>query len=430
MSTSSLEKDLNWSLSKKIAFRFFFILLVLIIFLNKNGAFLYARQIFFYPTELLHQIIPWIAINVLKHEYNLTIFTNGSGDTTYDYILLLLFVIFSAFGCLVWSILDNKSKDYNKLYYWLIVLVRFYLGFTLILYGSVKVIQLQFPQPYLNRLIQPFGDSSPMGLAWTFLGFSKGYNIFMGIIEVSAILLLFKRTMVVGAFLSLAASVHVMAMNYFFDVPVKILSTTLVFMCLFILAPNMLTIYRFFLTNQPQKITLLEVPAFRKRWHFILFRSFKYLIIVWTIGIMFSNALKRQYTYGSLAPKPFLYGIYYVEIVKLKGKEVLPLTTDSTRWKQMIISRTDYAQITLMNDSTLNFATVFDRGKKELILNSRNKDFEKYTLKYSFPDKDHLIFYGKKNTDSIYISFKRKDLKEFRLINRGFHWINEYPYNR
>lgn len=430
MSTSTLEYDLKWSLSKKVAFRFFFILLVLVIFLNNNGAFLYARQIFFYPTDLLHQLIPWLSINVLKYKANITIFTNGSGDTTYDYILLLFFIILSAFGCLLWSILDRKRKSYNKLYYWLIVLVRFYLGFTLMLYGSVKVIQLQFPQPYLNRLLEPFGDASPMGLAWTFLGFSKGYNIFMGIIEVSAILLLFRRTMVVGAFLSLAASVHVMAMNYFFDVPVKILSTTLVFMCLFLLAPNMLAIYKFFLTNQSQKLNPIETPVFKKRWQFILFRSLKYLIIIWTIGILLTNALKQQYTYGTLAPKPFLYGIYNVETVKFKGKEVLPLTTDSTRWRQMVINWADYAQVKLMNDSIITFATVFNRDKKELILNSRNQDPAQFMLKYSLPDKNHLIFYGKKDTDSIYISFKRKNLQEFRLINRGFHWVNEHPYNR
>jgi len=430
MSALPLENDLNWNLTKRIAFRFFFILLVLVIFLNNNGAFLYARQIFFYPTELLHQIIPWIAINVLKYEYNLTIFTNHSGDTTYDYILLLLFVILSAFGCLIWSALDNKRKNYNILYYWLIVLVRFYLGFTLILYGSVKVIQLQFPQPYLNRLVEPFGDASPMGLAWTFLGFSKGYNIFMGIVEISAILLLFKRTMVVGAFLSLAASVHVMAMNYFFDVPVKIVSTTLVFMCLFILAPNILVIYKFFLTNEPQRLIPLEIPVFRKRWQFILFRSFKCLIIIWTIGVMANNALKRQYVRGSLAPKPFLYGIYNVESVKFKGRKVPPLLTDSTRWRQLIIDRDGIARVKLMTDSTLSFTTVFRRELRRLTLTSRNSDKSQYQLNYDIPDENHLILKGLKNQDSIFVSFKRKDLKEFRLINRGFHWVNEYPYIR
>lgn len=367
---------------------------------------------------------------MLKNDYKITVFTNGSGDTTYDYLLILFLTVFSLFGCLIWSILDKKRKNYNKLYYWLIVLIRFYLAFTLILYGSVKIIQLQFPQPTLNRLFQPFGDASPMGLAWTFLGFSKGYNIFMGIIEISAILLLFKRTMVVGAFLSLAASVHVMSMNYFFDVPVKILSTTLVFLCLFILAPNMRVISNFFLTNEPQKLTPLQIPIFEKRWQLIAFRSLKYLLIIWTIAIMLNNALKQQYTYGAKAAKPFLYGIYNVENFKFNGKEVPPILTDSTRWKQMIINWDGYAQVKLMNDSIQTLNTVFRLESKLLTFASSNGDNTRYYFNYNIPNENQLILKGLINQDSIFICFKRKDLKEFKLINRGFHWVNEYPYNR
>lgn len=204
----------NWNLTKKIYFRFSFIFLLLFIFLNNNGAFIYVSQIFSYPTELLHQFVPWFSLHALDYTYDFSIVTNGSGDTSYNYIQLFLFFLVALVGSLVWSLLDYKRKSYSILYYWLIVLVRFYLAFTLMQYGLAKVIQLQFPQPHLSRLLQPFGDASPMGLAWTFLGFSKGYNLFMGIVEVSSVLLLFRKTMIAGAFLSLAASVHVMVMNY------------------------------------------------------------------------------------------------------------------------------------------------------------------------------------------------------------------------
>ncbi|MGY0037489.1 hypothetical protein [Pedobacter sp. NJ-S-72] len=104
----------------------------------------------------------------------------------------------------------------------------------LIKYGMAKIIKLQFPFPSNYRMIQAYGDSSPMGLAWTFLGFSKGYNLFMGIAEVMGILLLFRRTLTIGAIIALMTTANVMAINYFYDVPVKILSTALVLMCIFI----------------------------------------------------------------------------------------------------------------------------------------------------------------------------------------------------
>jgi hypothetical protein len=430
MSENALQTNMPWNIYKKISFRFFFLLLPLFIILNNNGAFPFLSGVLQLPSLVLHDLIPWFSKHIIHYNYDFTIYTNGSGDTSYDWILLLFIFFVSVIGCIIWSVLDRKRKSYNAAYYWLVVLVRFYLALTLILYGLIKVIKLQFPDPSLTRLLQPFGDASPMGLAWTFLGFSKGYNVFMGFVEVSAVLLLFRRTVVVGAFLSLAATAHVMSMNYFFDVPVKLLSTALVVMSLFILAPHFLKLYRFFIKYESQQLDKMYRPTFKKRWLYISAYSIKYLYITASIVSLLYTFIQQTKTYGSAAPKPFLYGIYNVEDMALKGKTLLPLTTDSTRWKQMIISYTGYARIKKMNDSTTNFTTVFDQKKKELVLKSTAKDSLKYVLNYHIFGKDRLVISGLKDKDSISVSFKRKDLKDFRLINRGFHWVSEYPYNR
>jgi hypothetical protein len=430
MSENALQTNTPWNIYKKISFRFFFLLLPLFIILNNNGAFPFLSGVLQLPSLVLHDLIPWFSKHIIHYNYDFTIYTNGSGDTSYDWILLLFIFFVSVIGCIIWSVLDRKRKSYNAAYYWLVVLVRFYLALTLILYGLIKVIKLQFPDPSLTRLLQPFGDASPMGLAWTFLGFSKGYNVFMGFVEVSAVLLLFRRTVVVGAFLSLAATAHVMSMNYFFDVPVKLLSTALVVMSLFILAPHFLKLYRFFIKYESQQLDKMYRPTFKKRWLYISAYSIKYLYITASIVSLLYTFIQQTKTYGSAAPKPFLYGIYNVEDMALKGKTLLPLTTDSTRWKQMIISYTGYARIKKMNDSTTNFTTVFDQKKKELVLKSTAKDSLKYVLNYHIFGKDRLVISGLKDKDSISVSFKRKDLKDFRLINRGFHWVSEYPYNR
>jgi hypothetical protein len=76
---------------------------------------------------------------------------------------------------IAWSLVDRKRRNYTRLHEWLRVYVRFALGVTMIGYGSYKVIQSQFPPPSLDRLLQPFGDASPMGLLWTFMGASGSY---------------------------------------------------------------------------------------------------------------------------------------------------------------------------------------------------------------------------------------------------------------
>ncbi|KQM79082.1 hypothetical protein ASE74_00435 [Pedobacter sp. Leaf216] len=430
MSENALQTNTTWNIYKKIAFRFFFLLLPLFIILNNNGSFTFFSGILQLPSLVLHHLIPWFSEHIIHYNYDHTITTNGSGDTSYDWVLLLFIFLISVIGCIIWSVLDRNRKSYNAAYYWLVVLVRFYLAFTLILYGLIKVIKLQFPDPSLNRLLQPFGDASPMGLAWTFLGFSKGYNIFMGLVEVSAVLLLFRRTVVIGAFLSLAATAHVMSMNYFFDVPVKLLSTALVVMSLFILAPHFLTLYRFFIKYENQQLSKMYRPTFKKRWLYISAYGLKYLYITASIGTLLYTFIQQTKIYGSEAPKPFLYGIYDVESMKFRGKTVAPLTSDSTRWKQMVISYAGYARVKTMNDSTYNFSTVFNTKKKEVVFNSQDKESAQYILNYNLTGKDKLIISGLKGKDSISVSFKKKDLKNFRLINRGFHWVSEYPYNR
>lgn len=92
---------------------------------------------------------------------------------------------------------DRKSSDHKKLYYWLTVYVRYYLAYTMLDYGFAKVFIVQFTPlfPNLNQLVQPYGDFTPQGLLWKFMGYLKSYQTFTGFCEViGGLLLLFRRT--------------------------------------------------------------------------------------------------------------------------------------------------------------------------------------------------------------------------------------------
>jgi hypothetical protein len=217
-----------WSAPKKIALRFFFFLFILYIFFNPNGVLPYTDVIAEYLIQPFHIIIPWLSKNLLHMPQPITTFTNGSGDTTYDYLVILLIVSVSVIATIIWSILDRKARNYNKLFYWLCVILRYYVGITMLSYGFVKIIKLQFPSPSPGRLLQSFGNASPMGLAWTYMGYSTGFNYFTGMAEVSCgVFLFFRKTTTLGALLGLVVAGNIMAINYCFDVPVKLLSTTL-----------------------------------------------------------------------------------------------------------------------------------------------------------------------------------------------------------
>ena len=56
--------------------------------------------------------------------------------------------------------------------------------FTMFGYGFAKLCLSQFAPPSPARLDQPIGESTPMGILWTFMGASPAYCIFTGAVEV------------------------------------------------------------------------------------------------------------------------------------------------------------------------------------------------------------------------------------------------------
>src|SRR5258708_21145416 len=105
-------------------------------------------------------------------------------------------------------------------------------------YGWHKIMPVQFPPPGPDRLLVAYGDSSPMGLLWTFMGASKPYVMFSGLIEVAGgLLLLFRRTSLLGGLLSAAVLTNVVLMNFCYDVPVQLYSSRLLVMAVLYVAP-------------------------------------------------------------------------------------------------------------------------------------------------------------------------------------------------
>ena len=442
MEATTLTDSKNWNLSQKISFRFFccfFILYICPFPLNtfagsinkiseKILGWYYAWLD--YVTVFWHWFIPAVGKEFLHLKTPITIFTNGSGDTTYDYVLFFTQIILSIIFCIVWSIFDRKRESYNTAYYWLCVLIRYYLAIYMLSYGFSKVFHLQMPYPYLSRLVQPYGDSSPMGLAWTFLGQSKAFSFFVGSSEVvCGLLLYFRKTTLIGALFSLVVMGNVVVMNLCYDIPVKLFSFTLELMALYLTLPYLEKMYRIFVQHKPGHINNYYQPVFKKKWFAAGVKILKFLVIIEALFYCVKESIDQGKQYGDNAPKPPLYGIYNTEVVISNNDTIPPLTTDTLRWKQVIIQVNNYARIKLMNDTLRNYNFKVDTVLKKAIVFANWDTLNKINFNY-INDADHLTFTGKFKNDSLFIKLKRFDEKSFRLMSRGFHWINEYPYNR
>lgn len=406
-------------------FRFSFTLLGLFMFFFSNGTFPLIFLITGFLNRIFEQIIPLVGEKILDVTYEVIISPNGSGDTTFHYILLFCVAMLSIVATLIWTLVDRKRTNYYGLFYWLTVAVRFYVGLMLINYGLVKVIQLQFPYPSFSRLLTTYGESSPMGLAWTFLGFSKGYNLFMGIAELAAGLLLFRRTQTIGAIITLMTTANVMAVNYFYDVPVKIVSTALVVMCLFLLTPNFGRLFKLFFKGQVVGLKTIAPPFFQKPWMRIAKYTLKYVLIAWVVigGLISVNFSRKRY--GSDAPKSPLYGAYKVDTFTKNGVVIPSADANPSRWKFFIFQGAEMGAIKDADElEYMNMIT--DTVNREIKFTFKSDPNKTHFFNYK-KSGDRLLLSGDLYGDSLDISLTRM---KFPLIDRKLNWINERPYNR
>src|SRR5580704_12418876 len=245
----------QWSLARRIAFRFCSIYFAL---------FCVATQIIggLFPTAMvdidgagvlwpMRPITFWTAEHIFHAKLPLVYTDSGSGDKTFDWVLAFCLLVFAALAAGVWSVLDRKRENYVTLHKWFRLFIRFVLASELLSYGIDKVLPMQMPFPYLTRLLEPFRDFSPMAVLWSSVGASPAYEIFAGCVEMlGGILLIFPRTTMPGALVSLAAMTQVFMLNMTYDVPVKLFSFHLILMSLFLLAPEFRRLADFFFSGR------------------------------------------------------------------------------------------------------------------------------------------------------------------------------------
>ncbi|WP_313260345.1 hypothetical protein [Sphingobacterium sp.] len=408
-----------------ILFRFCFILITLFIILINNNSFFFLLFLERILTPVLTDLLKFLASGFVKFDGNMP-FRSGSGDTTLQWLLLLLISIVSIIGCIIWTLIDRKNKVYPRLYYWLTVLIRYYIAITMLMYGFVKVFSQQFPAPDLIRLTEPLYKFSPMGLAWTFYGASPAYNIFIGIAEMLGVLLLFRKTTTLGALIMLGVSINVMATNYFYDVPVKMVSTALVLFSLFLLAPNIKRFYMLLIKQEPVQLSRPPQPTFSKRWKRIAFISIKYLFIILTVASLIPRTHStRKYIAQLQGKKSELYGAYYIPFKEHLNRKKINMPD---HWHYLIFTNENSLTVRDESMDLIYYQLIPTKDSKEFRIVGKYNE-PSLDLKYRLKE-DGLILMETDSKDSTSIFLEKIDMENIDLKTRTFRWVQDYPYNR
>ena len=414
-----------WGVGKRVTFRFFAVYLVLYHLNPVLGVFSQSLQQTVYRWPL-RSLDGWLAINVFGLDPAvLRLGWGGNTDMPLHYIHVLVLLVFAAVATVAWSVFDRHRLHYQPLHAWVRLLVRYSLASSLLWYGFSKVFvgQMAPAWMYLERLVEPFGDMSPAGLLWAFVGYSAPYQIFGGLAEVFAgLLLLFRRTTTLGALVAIGVLLNVDMLNFSYQVDVKLASVNMLLSAVFLAAPDLAKLTRFFVLNQRVDPPDASDPVVENQWSRIALLTFKavfvFLILYGSLSSAYRNALFRPQP-----NQPVLSGLYDVETFILNGYEHPPLITDSARWRHVIIGDSPTVmRVQMMDASFRRYTTEYDKEGRTISLILGNDKEKKYVLECSRPDRDRVIMEGTLGDDALTVRMKRIDPWSFSLLNSPFKW--------
>jgi len=412
-----------WRWPTRIAFRFGCLAAALIILPFPLGYIPGTMWLGRMLREPWYWLVTWFSRTVLGIADPSTAST-GSGDTTWHFVQLLLIAIIAGAGALIWTLIDRKRLHYRRMAAAMLVLLRYYLAYFMLLYGISKIFKAQFPDLGPPRMDDRLGDMSPMGLLWTFMGHSTPYTVFAGACEMlGGILLLWRRTMTLGALLIAIVMTNVVMLNMSYDVPVKLFSLELVAIALVIAAPGMRRVLGAALGHAtpelpPRPRASLAVERLRLVAKLVMLGTFAATLWQWS-----------EYAQGHSPPRNELHGIWVVDTYIADGYEHPPLTTDVDRWRKLLVSEHWFVLRTMTDER--RYLRNAEVDEKSHTIRIPIPDTVRYELwHYTFTDRDHarLVIAGSYRNTQVHVTFTREPPP--LLETRGFHWIQEQPFNR
>jgi uncharacterized membrane protein YphA (DoxX/SURF4 family) len=345
----------------------------------------------------------------------------GSGDTAMNYLLTACVFVLAVAGTAIWSGIDERRggrREYRAAYAWLRLILRFTLAVTLFSYGFAKVFPGQFGlAPGLRELSETYGESSPMHVLWFFMGMSRPYTIFGGFAEViPGVLLLFRRTTTLGLLGATVVMANIVALNFCYDVPVKLYSTHLLLLSLYLLLPDIRPMWTFFVRRRDAQLTGVWLPRWERKPLRIAAHVLQGIVVfacAWAfVGGSYSQRQQPD------TPSP-LRGVWAVDA--LEG------WPGGDRPRMLVLDNNQFATAIWENGQRKLFLVRYDEGRHEIRFTKQEKD----TLLHwdgADPHKEQLR--GTWMGVPVVVSVHRTNPDVYPLLTRGFHWVQENPVNR
>lgn len=369
---------------------------------------------------LFQDLLTFIAQNIL----GFTLLKNAeiSSDSLLLYVLILFLWLLAFIISIFLQFWTKWQTHRTKVLYLFQQILAYYLAFQMLNYGIDKVFKAQFYLPEPNILYTDFGRLDKDILFWSVMGVSYEYNLFMGITELLAALLIFyRKTRVLGFFLALGVMLNIIAINFSFDISVKVYSSFLCFLSLLLISPYFQKLYYFFILQKEASLKNANLST-----SFIQSKALKVGLKSFVIGLIlieiFVPFLRMQNFNDDLAPRPYLHGAYEVREV-WQNKEKIPLNESPV--KRVFVHRRNFLIFQNSKEDMIDYELSINQEKQILIL----RDYQKkiYNLKYKFDSKRKILWLEySANNQNYQLKTKTLDWEKLPALQRQFHWAMDY----
>lgn len=332
----TLRQERDWSSVKKIGFRIAFLFFIMMS-IPWNWR---------WYTDLFH--IDWTGLHY-RDLYDIARFQPSFRvlgqwlPSWYGYSDWIVVLLIALVGAGLWTALDKKAKNYNKLYYWLLVVARYRAGIGIIGFAFTKVLPVQMPYPSEGILNTDFGDLTQQKIYWLSVGIVPWYQVFAGVIELTAgALLFFRKTSFYGAALLTGALGSITYVNFAYEGGVHVYASYFVLFGIFILSYYIPRIYQLMIREE-YTVPINFYPAFDKTWQYVLRFGLKATVIIVFLGTLFYVQLLNfwydPYKQPSSPGIAKLRGYYDVKAFYLNNELIPEALHDSLRWQDLTFEK-------------------------------------------------------------------------------------------
>jgi hypothetical protein len=304
----------------------------------------------------------------------------------------------------------------------------------------IKLFPLQAPYPSISNLNTHYGDFSHWKVFSMSLGIVPGYESFLGGVEILAgLLLLYRKTATVGAFIIIVFTGNVFMSNLAYEGGEDVYSFYLITLALFLFAFDAVRLYTLFGQERavrPNRFRPLLARQ-QQKWGRYAAKGGVLFFFVFLYGF-------KTYTGFHTDPYPFpredglpgAAGIYDVTEFRINNRVIPYSLTDSLRWKDVVFEKWATLSIRSNRPVVLEHALVeqvaakdsdrkyelagsagrhyysyrIDEQNNRLQLHNKNRHYkgESLSLRFVRKTKDQIIVDGvNERGDSLYAVLNR-----------------------